>query len=894
MRSFPWRANALLAAGFVAGAQIAWLTPALERGLVPVSPSSGVALAGALIWGARAWPGLALGIGILAWLVPGSPSTVASHTLTALSLAAGGAIAALVGTVLAQRGGGPHRDPHEFRALMRRLVVAIPITALTCASLGMGVFFAADTPPQDALCRTWLTWLAADTTGLLILTPLALALLGARTGWTVRVALLTGLAASLGAWTSLSRLEAAAADRLLEATSDQRSLSIQRNFAVVSDALDALVGFYDGSERVEADAFARFTERLLQHAWAVQAFGFAPLMVVDGERRFPVALISPREGNEPLLGFELTGSPEVGAAVDAASLAQDIAASQAFVLPHEADGQLAHLMLLPIYEGGSDPFRAVGELRGFAVAFVKIGSLVDQVLGDWLPVGLDIVVTDGPAPGGRVVHAAGDGARRLGPGDVERILELPTHSALWTALRFADRSLPTVFAVTPDFLAMTRSWTPVAALIAGSVITALLSIWLHGLGERTREIEELVTARTRELAAANTSLEAANRAKTEFLANVSHEVRTPMTAILGFADTLADREVDAGERAEIVDTIRRNGRHLLAILNDVLDLSKIEAGRMRVERIPSSLRQIVEETASLLRPRAAEKGLALRLAWEFPLPATIRTDPVRVRQILNNLLGNAIKFTDFGSVEVCVAVPDGRVVLDVIDTGIGMSRAEIAGLFQPFMQADSSTTRRYGGTGLGLAISRRMAQLLGGDIEVIGSTSGHGSRFRVTLDPGPLDGVEWSTSFDEPSEAAASPQPVVSGLSGRILVAEDTADTRKLLHRLLDRAGLRVETATNGIEARDMALSSLRQGEAYDVVLMDMQMPEMDGYESTACLRAEGYGGIIVALTAHAMSGEREKCIAAGCDDYATKPIDRATLLALVAYHLEKARRERD
>ncbi len=889
---FPWGANALLAAAFVLGAQIAWLTPVRPDGLVLIWPASGIALAGALIWRGRAWPGLFVGVAAVAWLMPGMPQEPLPRVLLTLAFGVFGTLAAFAGA-LAGRLAAAGRDVRELRSLPRILLVGPPVTALVCSACGASLLYLAGVMPRETVFESWFVWWRSEALGGLAFTPIALALLGARTGWTVRVATVVCLAASFAGWDTLSRLEADAAARRLEGAADERSLSIQRGFAVVSDALDALVGFYDSSHRVEEHEFALFTERLLHHAWSVQAFAFAPRSLVDGQQRFAITAVAPRDGNEPLLGYELTASPEVAGAVVAATLARDIAASQAIYLPHEPGGKPTHLMLLPIYEGGSDPFAASGELRGFAIAVVKIGSLIDEVLGDWIPVGIDIVVTDAPGDGARVVHVGWESTREtpLVEADVARILALPPDAAVRTSLHLGDRTLPTVFAPAPAFLAASRGWTPIAALLAGWVITALLSSWLHVVGERTRRIEEQVRERTRELAATNASLAAANRSKSEFLANVSHEIRTPMTAILGFADTLAERDAPAPERAEIVDTIRRNGRHLLAILNDVLDLSKIEAGRMRVERISCSLVQIVEETASLLRARADEKGLSFEIEWAFPLPAAIQSDPVRVRQILTNLIGNAIKFTESGSVRVRVGLVGERIVVDVVDTGIGINAEQMPRLFQPFTQADSSMARRFGGTGLGLAISRRMAQLLGGDIEV-DSSVGRGSRFRVSLDPGPLEGVEWLEGAGTPAERPPpAPQPApVGALRGRVLVAEDTADTRKLLRRVLERAGLQVDAAQNGLEAREMALAAAAAGDAYDVVLMDMQMPEMDGYEATSRLRAEGYRGTIVALTAHAMTGEREKCIAAGCDDYATKPIDRATLLATLSGHLDKAR----
>ncbi len=384
---------------------------------------------------------------------------------------------------------------------------------------------------------------------------------------------------------------------------------------------------------------------------------------------------------------------------------------------------------------------------------------------------------------------------------------------------------------------------------------------------------------------------AANRAKSEFLANMSHEIRTPMTAIIGYADLLLDAGTTEQERTTYVQTIRRNGEHLLAIINDILDLSKIEAGKMTVEVVPCSPDQVIADVVSLMRVRAREKKLSLQVTYATPIPETIHTDPTRLRQILINLVSNAIKFTAAGEIRVtarCLEVesPQPRLTFEVADTGIGLQPEEIGQLFQPFIQADTSTTRKFGGTGLGLAISRRLANMLGGDI-TLQSTPGQGSTFTLTVSTGPLAGVPMRATFREVLEAAplapggapaAAPPAAPAGC--RVLLAEDGRDNQLLISTLLRKAGAQVSLADNGLIAVEQALAAVARGSAFDVIFMDMQMPELDGYGATARLRREGYQGTIVALTAHAMSGDRERCLSAGCTDFLTKPVDRARLIA--------------
>ena len=416
-----------------------------------------------------------------------------------------------------------------------------------------------------------------------------------------------------------------------------------------------------------------------------------------------------------------------------------------------------------------------------------------------------------------------------------------------------------------------------------------------------------VTARRaaeRELAAARDAAEvlreaaeAASRAKSAFLANMSHELRTPMTAVLGFADRLLDPGIGDADRADAVQTIRRQGRHLLGVINDILDLSKIEAGRMDVELLACDPAAVVAEVASALRPRAVEAGLAFDVRFVGPCPATVMTDPTRLRQILTNLLSNALKFTKAGSVRLVTSLAVGddlvpRLRFAVTDTGIGLTAEQAARLFQPFTQADLSTTRQFGGTGLGLAICRRLAGLLGGSVAV-DSEPGVGSTFTFEIHPGDLAGVRLRPAAEAlaaapPADAAAAaPRP---RLAGRVLLAEDGPDNQRLLSHHLRSAGADVTVAGNGRLAVELALASAAAGgRPFDLVLMDVQMPEMDGHAATRALRSAGWAGPILALTAHALSDDRRACLAAGCDDVLTKPITADALVRAVAEHLPAA-----
>jgi CheY-like chemotaxis protein len=366
------------------------------------------------------------------------------------------------------------------------------------------------------------------------------------------------------------------------------------------------------------------------------------------------------------------------------------------------------------------------------------------------------------------------------------------------------------------------------------------------------------------------------------------------------AEVLLENGTDSltpADRNNKLQTILGNGKHLMELINGILDLSKIEAGKMSVERLAVSPADILNEVLALLRIRADEKNLALAAFFESPFPETIRTDPTRLRQILINLVGNAIKFTGSGSVTATariVAVGAGKATLqiDVADTGIGMTDESMSKLFEPFTQADPSCTRNYGGTGLGLAISRRLARILEGDITAR-SIPGKGSVFRLEIAAGDASGLALTESSQrQHQQGEPAPQiehqPLAEGpLRGlRILIAEDGADNRLLVGFLLRKAGADIAFAENGRLAIQDAQSALHDGLPFDVILMDMQMPVVDGYTATRALRASGYALPIIALTAHAMSEDRQRCLDAGCDDYATKPIKRPELLAILRRYL--------
>ncbi|MEP7297912.1 MAG: ATP-binding protein [Burkholderiales bacterium] len=450
------------------------------------------------------------------------------------------------------------------------------------------------------------------------------------------------------------------------------------------------------------------------------------------------------------------------------------------------------------------------------------------------------------------------------------------------------------FALLTAFQTLALAWASLQPGEAHSLPLAVLAV-LYGLacGSGARNLRVMTTraiASALELQQANAWLQeakvaadASSAAKGNFLANMSHEIRTPLTAIIGFSEERGPAGPSREEQLDNLRTIHRAGKHLLSLVNDILDLSKIDAGKLEIELSPMPLRPLIDEVAHLSGAGATSKGLHLTTQFDYPLPRTLVSSPQHLRQILHNLLGNAIKFTPAGTVTLRVSSAGDRLSIAITDSGIGITEDGLARLFEPFNQADNSIMRRFGGTGLGLALSRRLAHGLGGTLEVR-SVMGTGSCFTLSIPI--VEPDVWLDGPDAPPDAppATSPTEGAWQVQGRILLADDNADNQRLICRHVGGLGASIEVVADGKAAVEAARAT-----PFDLILMDMQMPEMDGLTAVRVLREGGYRMPIAMLTANATREHAAECTEAGCDAFLTKPIVRLQFDDVVRRHLPPA-----
>lgn len=857
-------------------------------------PPAGIALAALLLW---RWPAaLGIGLGSLAtnlWLMlaaPGEPSWTAPQLLAPLLIGCGAMAQAVAGGWLVRR-----YLPWPLALLTGREVLLLmllggPLASTVNATIGVASLTLLGLSPPSGIALSWLTWWAGDAIGAMTFTPLLLLLArqdesSRRRARQVVVPIMITLLV-VAAFVALARQ---AGDQRRQLHFDTTAEAVGRALAERIDEAERVVvmlrGLFEASDEVTRDDFSRYVSYLPLAGLGISAVEWSPRIsdgqrpaleqalstlagtavtlatVVDGKRQpvgqrpyyFPVTYVEPLIGNEAALGLDLQSQRERLQLLEQADQLDAVVASPPVQL---VQGGRGILLIAPVHGGG----QRQQPVSGFVLAVLHLSPWLGGALADIDVTGLAIDIHD-TAEAGEPLFSLGrsDGGER-------RERQLVAGSRQWQLTLTAGS----------DYFFREHDWLLWVMITLGLLFTVLLSSLLLLITGTTARVAQQVVERTAELQQALVRADRANAAKSEFLANMSHEVRTPINAISGMLTLVGDEPLGVRAQDYLAKAQQATGV-LLRVVNDILDYSKIEAGRLELEQQPFNLHQLVMGLAGVIRPAANDKGLQFRVRAAAELPQWLCGDAVRIEQILHNLLNNAVKFTSSGSVELALeASPTGdglvALTLRISDSGIGLDQGAIDRLFQSFTQADSSITRRFGGTGLGLAICRRLVALMGGTIEV-SSSPGVGSCFTVTL---PLPLAQPPTV-----SRVASAAPLLGGK--QVLVVEDQPINREVLAAMLERCGVTVIEAVNGAEA----LAILDQ-QPIDLVLMDIQMPVMDGLTATRAIRSDSRWSSlpIIGLSANAFAEDRQQSLAAGMNDYLTKPVDRERLYQTLSRYL--------